>query len=383
MRVLQLISSGGYYGAESMLLNLSLELEKAATPTDLVLFYNVHQPNVELYERARMAGISVRMVRCKGRFDLSAISEVRDYIRQDKIDIVHTHGYKADLYGFAAARLEKKPVVATCHNWLDGDAALSIYNRLDRMVLKKFNAIAAVSEAVGAKLKEAGVEGDRISTVANGIDVDRFSGLASQPRLEARATAVVGMVGRLDLQKGFEFLLPAIAELRKEFPGIKLVVAGEGPDRAAIAKMISDLSLQSSVELLGQCGDMPSVYAGIDIFVLPSLNEGLPMTVLEAMAAGKPVIATRVGAIPSVLKQGETGLLVNPADRNELREALRALLSHPDMAKRLATNGNTWVRQEYTSAAMAARYQEIYKSVLAERTAEKRSSAATLKKVGA
>jgi glycosyltransferase involved in cell wall biosynthesis len=107
------------------------------------------------------------------------------------------------------------------------------------------------------------------------------------------------------------------------------------------------------------------------------------MTVLEAMAAGKPVIATRVGAIPSVLKQGETGLLVNPADRNELREALRALLSHPDMAQRLATNGNTWVRQEYTSAAMAARYQEIYKSVLAVRTAEKRSSAATLKKVGA
>lgn len=382
MRVLQLISSGGYYGAESMLLNLCLELEKTANPVTLVLFYNVHQPNVELYERARRAGMSVRMVRCQGRADLSAVREIRGYIRQDLVDVIHTHGYKADLYGYVAARAERKPIVATCHNWLDGDTALSIYNRLDRMVLKRFSGVAAVSDSVAAKLRSSGIDESRISTVANGIDIDRFSVVCNELRNEARRAATIGMVCRLDLQKGFEFLLPAIAELKAEFPAIKLVVAGDGPDRSAIEKMIAGLGLESCVQLLGPQADMPAVYAGIDIFVLPSLNEGLPMTLLEAMAAGRPVIATRVGAIPNIVRQGETGLLVNPGDKADLRDALRALLAHPDMAQRLASNGNALVRQSYTSAAMAARYQQIYQSVIAERQAEKRTGTAALKKVG-
>jgi glycosyltransferase involved in cell wall biosynthesis len=128
---------------------------------------------------------------------------------------------------------------------------------------------------------------------------------------------------------------------------------------------------------------MPAVYARADVFVLPSLNEGLPMTLLEAMAAGKPVVATRVGAIPNLIRQGETGLLVNPGDKNDLREALRALLAHPDMAQRLAGNANAWVRQSYTSAAMAERYQQLYQSVTARRVAEKTSSSAALRKAGA
>ncbi len=141
------------------------------------------------------------------------------------------------------------------------------------------------------------------------------------------------MVARLDLQKGFEYLLRAARELRATFPGLKFVIVGEGPDRNEIEDMIQRLGLQSTVVLAGQHSDMPGVYAAMDVFVLPSLNEGLPMTILEAMAASRPVIASRVGAIPKVIKDGETGLLVDPGDTDGLRNALARLLTDSDLCQ--------------------------------------------------
>src|SRR5262245_15063623 len=152
MRVLQLISSGGYYGAESMLLNLCVSQQRAGCHSTLALFYNDHRPNVELYEQAGRHGLQARIVRCHGKADWRAIREIRELIREGAVDLVHTHGYKADVYGYLAARRENKPVVATCHNWLGGTPSLGIYNFLDRVVLKKFDAVAAVSGPIAERL---------------------------------------------------------------------------------------------------------------------------------------------------------------------------------------------------------------------------------------
>ncbi|HZD96085.1 MAG TPA: glycosyltransferase family 4 protein, partial [Candidatus Sulfotelmatobacter sp.] len=203
MRVLQLISSGGYYGAENMLLNLCASQETTGCHNSLLLFYNVHVPNVEFYERARRRGISVRMVHCNGRADWRAVQQIKEYMRGDGVDLVHTHGYKADLYGYMATRSLKKPVVATCHNWVGGTAALGVYNRLDRMVLKRFSAVAAVSEGVSDRLVQSGIPTNKIHTIANGIDVAGFESAAPFPEQRTAGGKVVGMVARLDLQKGF------------------------------------------------------------------------------------------------------------------------------------------------------------------------------------
>ena len=181
VKVLQLISSGGYYGAENMLLNLCASQEKAGCQNHLLLFYNVHVPNVEFYERARRQGLSVRMVHCKGRADWRAVKQIEEYLQEDEIDIVHTHGYKADLYGFLAAWRVGKPVVATCHNWVGGTAALGVYNQLDRMALKRFSALAAVSDAVAQRLLESGVSAEKIKIIANGIDVQAFANARPLP----------------------------------------------------------------------------------------------------------------------------------------------------------------------------------------------------------
>jgi glycosyltransferase involved in cell wall biosynthesis len=366
VRVLQLISSGGYYGAENMLLNLAQSQKSIGCDPCLLLFYNVHQPNVALYERARSRGISVRMLRCEGRADLRAIREIREYIRTDQVDLIHTHGYKADLYGYLAARGEAKPIVATCHNWVGGTAALGIYNRLDRMALRKFNGVAAVSNAVAAQLRDARIAENKIHTIANGIDIEKFCGaepawFGSSPDAKQKT---IGIVARLDLQKGFEYLLQAIAGLTSTHPDLRLVIVGEGPDQGAIQSMADRLNLTPRIVFAGQRVDMANVYAGFDVFVLPSLNEGLPMTVLEAMASSRPVIASKVGAIPTVVRDGETGLLVDPKDVVGLRAALDRLLSDPALSSRLATQGHDWVRRHFTSDAMAENYLRMYESVL-------------------
>ena len=363
VKVLQLISSGGYYGAENMLLNLCASQEKTGCQNSLLLFYNVHVPNVEFYERARRRGLSVRMVHCKGRADWRAVRQIEEYIQEDGIDLVHTHGYKADLYGYLAAWRSGKPVVATCHNWVGGTAALGIYNYLDRMALKKFNALAAVSGAVAQRLLAFGVPAEKVKTIANGIDVQAFERGEPLPALSVTAGKVVGVVARLDLQKGFEYLLRAIRELCNIY-ALRVVIVGEGPDRKAIEDMVKEYGLQSNVMLAGQQSDMAGVYAAMDIFVLPSLNEGLPMTVLEAMAASRPVIATRVGAIPSVIKDGENGLLVDPRDTDGLRNALARLLSDSDLCRRMGGQAHDWVSRNYTSEVMALKYRQLYEEVL-------------------
>ena len=221
MKVLQLISSGGYYGAENMLLNLCASQETAGCQNSLLLFYNVHAPNVEFYERARRRGLSVRMVHCQGRADWRAVRRLKNTFRKMALNLLHTHGYKADLYGYVAARRSGKPIVATCHNWVGGTAALGIYNRLDRMALKRFHGLAAVSDSVAQRLLDSGVSAKKIRTIANGIDVQTFERAHPLPALNFDGSKVIGMVARLDLQKGFEYLLRAARDLCGSFPGIE------------------------------------------------------------------------------------------------------------------------------------------------------------------
>ena len=364
LRVMQLISSGGYYGAENMLLNLCASQEKSDCRNSLVLFYNVHVPNVEFYELARRRGVSVRMIHCQGRADWRAVRQIREYIHEDEVEVLHTHGYKADIYGYLAARRESKPVVATCHNWAGGTKALDIYNRLDRWVLKRFNAIAAVSPLVREQLINSGISDRRIKVIDNGIDVEAFARPRMLNQSRMATEKVIGVVARLDLQKGFEYLFIAVHDLCRNVKGLTVVISGEGPDRPAIERMIERYGLQNNVVLAGQQSDMPAVYAAMDIFVLPSLNEGLPMTVLEAMAAGKPIVATSVGAVPNVISEGESGLLVKPKDAVGLRHAIARLLDDSELGRRMGARAQEWVGRQYTSAAMALEYREMYEQVL-------------------
>jgi len=363
MRVLQLISSAGQYGAETVLVNLAGKLQAAGCPNVVAVFHNLHRPNTEIAQHARRQGLPVEIIECRGRLHRDAVKAIRQHLQKHRIDVLHTHGYKADIYGYLAAGALKIPVVATCHNWPGQTLVLRAYAVLDRWFLRRFAAVVAVSEGVRGLLRNAGVSAERIRIIGNGVDVARFRKAEPTLRRIADGKKVIGAIGRLEPMKGVQYLLRAFVPVAYEFADAVLVFVGAGPLRQALEDEARSLGVERSVVFAGERQDMPGVYASMDIFVLPSLVEGMPMVVLEALATGKAVIATQIGAVPEVIANHETGLLVQPADVDGLSKAMIKLLRDPALASRLAQAGHERVARFFSADSMAEHYQELYRSV--------------------
>jgi glycosyltransferase involved in cell wall biosynthesis len=369
VKILQLISSEGKYGAETMLLCLVKSLALLGHENVIGVFRNSHCPHTEVAEAARLEGLKVEIIPCDGKIDRRAVDVIRHCLQIHSIDLVHTHGYKANFYGYLAARGKGVPAVATYHlDWPDRGLALRLYHLFDRLVVRRFGKIAAVSEAVARSLRRSGVPSAKIVTIDNGIDLSPFAQARPilQEEISERPDALIGLVGRLTPQKGCEYFLRAAQRVLIDFPRTLFVLVGEGPDRRKLEELVRDLNIAERVIFAGHREDMPDVYASLDILVLPSINEGLPMTLIEAMAAARPVIATPVGAIPKLIIPEQTGLLVNPRDPVGLAAALGRLISNPDLRHRLGRDGQAWVMRRFSAEAMAQQYAEIYQEVDAE-----------------
>jgi glycosyltransferase involved in cell wall biosynthesis len=363
--VLHLISSSGYYGAENMLLTLANALRGQGCRVVLGAFENSGRPNGELTRQARLAGIEVENVACGGRVDLGAVARIRDLVRKLDISVLHTHGYKADMYGYAAVRGGTAALISTCHNWTNDTRALRLYASLDRWALRRFPLVAAVSSGVADALRRAGVPAGLVRVIGNGIDIDRFRFAAPELRAElARGGGpVIGMAGRLVQSKGFDDVIAVASNVLERVPGASFAILGDGPHRQALEAQAEKASVAGAFVFLGRRGDAERFYASIDIFALPSYNEGMPMTVLEAMAAGKPVIATRVGSIPDIVRDGETGLLYTAGDRDALAQSLSCLAGAPELARRMGARGQDVAVREHSAAAMARQYLKAYEDL--------------------
>ena len=363
MRILQLISSEGVYGAETMLLGLAKSLTSLGHEAVLGVFRNAHRPHTEIADAARLRGLAVEIIPCNGRVDWAAVRAVQRCIKAHSIDVVHTHGYKGNLYGLAAARQFHAPVIATCHNWTDETASLRVYRYVDYLVLRRFRRIVAVSDAVAALLRTAGIPSSRITTIDNGIDLSPFK--TARPKLreemKEKPGMLVGLVGRLTPPKGGEYFLQAAREVLAKIPAALFVLVGEGPERQTLEGLARQLGISRQVVFAGHRNDMPEVYASLDVLVLPSFNEGLPMTIMEAMASGKPVIATPVGAVPKLITAEQTGLFVNPGDSLGLSAAILRILSDSSFREKLGRNGRAWVAQHFSAEAMARSYSDQYR----------------------
>ena len=368
LRILQLISSGGFYGAENMVLQLTRSLNQLGCETTLGVFKNAHALNIEVVEAAQRHGINVEIFECRGKIDRTTVRGISDLLLRRRIDILHTHGYKANSYGLKASKATGTKIVATSHNWPGKSMMLRAYAALDKLQLRYFDHICPVSEAVATSLERTLVPRAKITVVQNGIDVEKFS--AGTPSLKDLARykgkLIVGYVGRLVREKGLDVLLQAARRVVTQVPYTEFVFVGEGPERGALEVLANGLELHNHVSFLGPRSDLPDLYASFDIFVLPSLGEGMPLVVLEAMAAGKPVVATRVGAIPKVLREGELGLLVQPNDGAALTAALLELLQESEKRSFFGCGGFEAVRNSFSAMAMAQAYLCTYHQVLSK-----------------
>jgi len=365
-RILQLISSGGLYGAENMVLELARNLRIQGCESRVGVFFNTHRPNLEVAEAARNQGLEVELFECRGRIDRKAVRSLRHYLASYQIDVLHSHGYKANAYGLRATQNTSVKTVATSHSWPGRTLRLRTYALLDWIQLRRFDHVCAVSEEVRRALLRAWVPNHKITVVPNGIDCERFR--AGRPILksapEFKDKLLIGYVGRLAPEKNLNILLPAVKELLTKLPSVALLLCGEGPERGSLQALANRLGIDKNVFFLGQRSDLPDVYASSDVFVLPSLSEGTPLSVLEAMAAKTPVVASRVGGVPKILEEGRVGLLVDAGNAQELQSALLDLLSSPERRLYFGQAGFEAAQSKYSSRAMTQVYLSIYSEVL-------------------
>lgn len=366
LRVLHLISSGGFYGAENVVVHLALALKRLNCEVVIGVFQNRHRPNTEIAETARQHGLEVAVFECRGRLDFGTVRAIRNFIWERELDILHTHGYKANIYGYRGVKSTRAGLVATAHSWPGKSPILRLYALLDRVILRWFDHVCVVSSGVADALRRFHVPSEKITMVDNGIDIGHFS--VGRPvlreELELRENPLVGFVGRLAPEKGLEHLLHAAAGILNTLPSTKFILAGEGPERLTLEKLAKQLGIEKSVIFLGRRSDLASIYASLDVFVLPSLSEGMPLAVLEAMAAKRPVVATRVGAIPKIVKDQQTGLLVDAGDIAGLQSAISLLLGHPDLCRNLGQSGHEVAKALFSSDSMARDYLGIYRRVI-------------------
>jgi glycosyltransferase involved in cell wall biosynthesis len=365
MNIVQLISSSGLYGAEVMVLHLSRVLRDLGENVTLALIVNGRNPHRELAKKATKAGIETIEIPCGGRVDVSTLRRLRALVKATRAHVLHSHGYKSNLYALAVKGSSRVPIVSTCHNWTNQTRALRVYGMLDRLALRRFQRVFCVSAAVRLKLLNSGLSERTVHLVENGVPVSDFSD--AQPSLVDMGSEEgprIGMIGRLVEQKGFHLVLNAAPQILKQFPKARFIIVGDGPYREELTSLSRRLGIESSVRFLGQREDMPGIYRSLDVFVLPSFNEGMPVTLLEAMAAGIPSIATRVGAVPSVIDDRRTGLLVEQGRVEPLQSALVELLNAPQLQLTLGGNGQAWVRAQASIERTAHRYAEHYRDLL-------------------
>jgi glycosyltransferase involved in cell wall biosynthesis len=367
MKVLHIISSGGMYGAEAVILNLARTLRDGPHECVLGVFWNFAHPNLEIHEGALKEGFDSRVIPCQGQMDRSAIANIRELVERSGADVVHAHGYKADSYVYLALRGKGVPLVSTCHTWYDTDLLVSLYGRVDRFVLRKYARVVAVSDEVRQRLLQAGVRNDNIRMVSNGIDLRQFDGALAVHREDTTPdrALVVGLVGRLAWEKGVDLFLRAAAKVLLEVPETRFVVVGEGPDQEKLERLLDELNIRTNVEMLGRREDMASVYASLDVMVSSSRQEGLPMAVLEGMASGLALVATAVGAVPTVVMNGRTGMLVPAEDAELLAAGMVELLLNPDKRKRLGGAARQLIEDDYSAARMTKDYLRVYEEAIA------------------
>jgi L-malate glycosyltransferase len=281
-------------------------------------------------------------------------------LRRRRVQILHSYLFHANFAGTLAGRLARVPVVMVSKRSLDRHREASkrlaarLANRLARRVTVPAEAIARHVHAV------EGCPLDKIIVVPNGIDLTRV------PVAQPSSNPVVGSVGRLEIRKGHANLLEAAPLILDRIPGARILLVGDGPERATLARQAQSLGVADRIDLRGMVPDGASVLPEMSVFVLPSHVEGMSNALLEAMAAGLPVVATNIGGNGEVVLAGETGLLVPPRDPVALAEAIVLLLKDAERARAMGAAGRARVLQHFTVEQMVARHQALYASLLGE-----------------
>ncbi len=371
--ILHLRSSGGVLGAENVIIELSRFSGRNGFHSIVGAIHHTKDPAPQFIRLATNKGIETKLFSATRRFDGKCMRSIRRFIKERKIDLIHCHGYKEDIYGYFAGM--GYPRVATNHLWKKSDLRSKAYTVLDSLMLHRFTSVIGVSEEIVEEMRCKGIK--NTLKIANGVDCSLFAPRQKSTKIlkELNLTnkdTVVCMVSSLSPVKAHSIAIHAFTKLIKDFPNAKLCIAGEGKAEPDIRRLIEEYKLSQATILTGALEDIPEFLSVADIFLLPSLKEGLPMALLEAMAAQKPPIASAVGEIPNVIDNGISGILVEPANADQITDSLRFLLNNPQRAMTIGREARSRIVRDFSSEAMADSYCAVYEEILAKEAGKMR-----------
>ena len=298
-----------------------------------------------------------------GRAYLRERAAIAQLCREVRPDVVHTHGYRPDVLDASVARRLGIPTVTTVHGFTGGGWKNRVYEWVQCRAFRQFDAVVAVSRPLLGRLERTGVPRSRIHLVPNAWReiTPRLDRAASRQLLDISPDAfVVGWVGRLSGEKGPDVLLEALPHVRDLAPVVSMV--GTGPERSSLQARASHLGLDRGIRWHGAVSDAGRVFAAFDVFVLSSRTEGTPMVLFEAMAAGVPIVATRVGGVPDVVSPAEA-VLVPSDDPVAVAAAIRAVYHSPGVARARAARARARLERHYSIEPWLDRYDAIYRHV--------------------
>jgi glycosyltransferase involved in cell wall biosynthesis len=360
LRIVLALESSGPGGAENLVLRLAEALRAEGDEPIIASM----RPGW-MTERAEAGRFPVWIEPQKRGIDLGWVARFASRLRRERIDVLHTHEFAMNIFGGVAALLSRTPALSTIHgrHWVTERPARTRAYRVLRLLGIP---VVAVSEDLAGFLAEGlGLRGDQLRVIRNGIPLPEYAAAPERTEQRQQARCVIGLpetlqllvaVGNLYPVKDHATLLRALPEL----PEVRVAIAGRGQEEEPLRQLARELGVEDRVHLLGLRDDVDTLLQAADIFVHPSRSEGLPLALLEAMAHGLPVVATHVGGIPEVARDGETAYLVAPGDPSALAAAIRRLTQSSTAAASLADAGRARIEADFSIEAMASRYRALY-----------------------
>jgi glycosyltransferase involved in cell wall biosynthesis len=367
IKIAHLIDSAGIAGGERYLLDL---IRHSDPSFEHFVILSSAGPFERMLKDQNCRYVFISMER---KISCRSIRKIRQFIHEEKINIVHTHGYRANLYGRSASLLTDVSHIATIHvslyDYLDTPAFIRrIYLLIEKMMSFRTSKYICISAAMRHDLLKMGIKNEKIIVIHNGVDLDIFHPRqADGSRCDALGISennpVIGTVGRMVTEKGQIYLIEALSHLQDKWPMLRCLFIGTGPLRAQLKNHADNLGVADMCIFTGVRTDIADIYPLMDIFVLPSIREPFGLVLLEAMASRVPVIATASGGPLDFIESGVNGILVAPSNPGELAAQVYFLLSKPDQAEAMAQRGYDVVRENYGIKETATRVYDVYRSI--------------------
>lgn len=356
LKILHIDPERNWGGGEAQVLGLLTHLVAQGHHSHVLT-----HPSGLLFARCHSLHIKASPIVMRNDLDVRCVARLRRLIRETSYDIVHFHTKRAHTLALWLPRGKRRPKYVVTRR-MDYAERRGWYT--DLLYNRRVDGVVAISQTIGNVLLRAGVHKDKIRIIPSGIDARIFENIGPQEAHSSNGT-VVGCLGVLEERKGHHYLIEAAALLKADGLKIQYLIGGDGPMRTRLEEEVRRLDLTDEVHFLGFVTDTTQFLASIDIFAMPSLYEGLGVAALEAMAAGRAVVATRVGGLAESVVDGTSGLLVPPRDPAALASAITKLARSPSLAKSMGSQGRERARQNFSLKNMALQNESYYYELVA------------------